>query len=229
MQYSYLPSPLAFLVDPDRARQAGEQLFDQIYERWSRLPAESRPRLLVYGESLGSTGAQAAFSGLGDIRARADGALFVGPPASNALWTELVSRRDRGTPQVLPTYDTGLTVRFASEPADLGRPEDAPWERPRVLFLQHASDPICWWSPDLLFKRPDWLEEPRGEDVHPSMRWYPLVTFWQLTADMAAANSTPVGHGHRYSDFVKHWATIAPPPGWTSADTDRAIDGINSR
>lgn len=226
LQYSYLPSPLAFLVDPDRAREAGEQLFDQVHERWAMLPVDSRPRLLVFGESLGSTGGQAAFSGLGDLRARSDGALFVGPPESNALWTELVARRDRGSRQVLPMYDAGLTARFASGVADVDRPEDAPWDGPRALFLQHPSDPICWWSTDLLLVRPDWLEEQRGVDVHPAMRWYPLVTFWQVTADMAVANSTPAGHGHRYGDFVEHWAAVAPPPGWTSADTAELADHL---
>ncbi|UOY02591.1 alpha/beta hydrolase [Blastococcus sp. PRF04-17] len=228
MQYSYLPSSLAFLTDPERAREAGRQLFDQVHERWAGLPEDTRPRLLVYGESLGSTGAQAAFSGLGDIRARTDGALFVGPPQSNTLWRELVERRDRGTPQVLPTYDSGLTVRFASDRSDVHRPDGRPWQAPRVLFLQHASDPICWWSPDLLFRRPDWLEEPRGADVSPSMSWYPVVTFAQVTADLAVGNSTPVGHGHRYGDFVRHWAAILPPPGWSDADTDRVaavLDG----
>ena len=33
-----------------------------------------------------------------------------------------------------------------------------------MLFLQHASDPIVWWSEDLLFNRPDWLREPPGRD-----------------------------------------------------------------
>lgn len=53
------------------------------------------------------------------------------------------------------------------------------------------------------------------------MRWYPVVTSLQVTADMAVANSTPTGHGHRYGDFVAHWAAIAGPPGWTDQDTDR--------
>ena len=38
------------------------------------------PRLVVYGESLGSQGSEAAFTTLADIRAQADGVLWVGPP-----------------------------------------------------------------------------------------------------------------------------------------------------
>jgi uncharacterized membrane protein len=53
-----------------------------------------------------------------------------------------------------------------------------------VLFLQHASDPIVWWSPYLLFSQPDWLVEPPGADRTVSMRWYPIITLWQVSADM---------------------------------------------
>lgn len=79
VQYSYLPSPLSLLVDPDRAEQAGERLSERVHDRWSRLPADDRPLLLVDGGSLGSTGGQAAISGPGDLRARTDGARSSAP------------------------------------------------------------------------------------------------------------------------------------------------------
>jgi uncharacterized membrane protein len=63
MQYSYLPSWISYLVDQERARDAGRELYDAVYERWSALPADDRPQLLVFGESLGSFGAETAFSG----------------------------------------------------------------------------------------------------------------------------------------------------------------------
>ena len=37
MEYSYLPSWLSYLVDQDRARDAGRELFDAVYARWSEL------------------------------------------------------------------------------------------------------------------------------------------------------------------------------------------------
>src|SRR5215207_10116350 len=52
MQYSYLPSWLSFLVDQVKARDAGRALFDAVYGAWSQLPEPSRPKLLVFGESL---------------------------------------------------------------------------------------------------------------------------------------------------------------------------------
>src|SRR3954447_9016024 len=80
MQYSYLPSWLSYLVDQDRARAAGRELFDAVYDRWSKLPLDRRPALIVVGESLGSFGGETAFSGEYDLRNRTAGAIFAGPP-----------------------------------------------------------------------------------------------------------------------------------------------------
>jgi uncharacterized membrane protein len=49
MQYSYLPSWLSYLVDQKKAREAGRELFDAVYDRWTRLPPAERPRLFVFG------------------------------------------------------------------------------------------------------------------------------------------------------------------------------------
>jgi uncharacterized membrane protein len=98
---------------------------------------------------------------------------------------------------VLPIYEQGDTVRFAAVPADLDRPPTV-WTTPRVVYLQHPSDPITRWEPRLMVRRPAWPAEPRGADVLPSMRWYPFVTFWQVSADMAVSNGVPPGHGHNF-------------------------------
>ncbi len=220
-QYSYLPSWLSFVVDRPRAEEAGRLLFDTVHARLVQAPPERRPRLLVYGESLGSQGSEAAFTSLADIRAQVDGVLWVGPPNSNRVWSALVQRRDPGTSQVEPVHASGLVVRFAGDVAALTRPP-TPWMAPRVLYLQHPSDPIVWWSPALLFRRPDWLVEPRGVDVSPAMSWYPFVTFWQVTADMVHSQSVPDGHGHNYANLVLGgWVAVAAPGGWTDADTVR--------
>ena len=96
MQYSYLPSWLSFLVDQARARDAGRALFDAVYGAWAQLPLDRRPQLYVFGESLGTFGGEAAFSGLADIQNRTDGVLWAGPPNFNALWRSLVADRAPG-------------------------------------------------------------------------------------------------------------------------------------
>ncbi|MGW4634566.1 alpha/beta hydrolase [Nocardia sp. NPDC004415] len=221
MQYSYLPSWLSFLVDQERAKQAGQALFEAVHAEWDTLPPDRRPKLVVFGESLGSFGGEAAFSGIQDMAARTDGVLFVGPTATNPVWRDATARRDPGSPQWLPIYRDGQTVRFAAGAADLARPA-RPWPAPRVVYLQHASDPITWWTPQLLFQEPDWLREPRGPDVLAGTRWIPVVTFLQVSADMAVSTDVPDGHGHTFHAAIADaWAAILEPPGWTAADTER--------
>jgi uncharacterized membrane protein len=227
MQYSYLPSWMSFLVDQVKARDAGRALFDAVYGVWAQLPPDARPKLYVFGESLGTFGGEAAFSGLADIQNRTDGVLWAGPPNFNALWRDIVADREDGSPEWLPVVDAGRTVRFADEAPDLTRPP-GPWGEPRLVYLQNASDPIVWWSPQLILNHPDWLRGERGRDVSPGMVWIPFVTFWQVTADMVFAVGVPDGHGHSYrADYVNGWASVAQPPGWTAADTERLRPIVN--
>jgi len=74
--------------------------------------------------------------------------------------------------------------------------------------------------------RPDWLDEPRGDDVVTAMHWIPLVTFWQVSADLPFATEVPTGHGHVYTrEYVDAWAHVLQPPGWAqhNAEVLRAI------
>jgi uncharacterized membrane protein len=234
MQYSYLPSWLSFLVDQERAREAGRLLYDAVYERWLSLPAAERPKLYVFGESLGSFGGETAFSGEFDLANRTEGGLFVGPPNFNPLYRSFVDDRDPGSREVEPVYRNGRTIRFTNRPRQQIGPEAAPWDRSRVLYMQHPSDPITWWSPDLVLNRPDWLEEERGYDVMDETRWVPFVTFWQVSADLALGFSTEPGHGHNYTgEHVDGWAAILEPEGWTEeqADALRELvrEGVMSR
>jgi uncharacterized membrane protein len=221
MQYSFLPSWLSFLVDKENARQAGQALFEAVDARLRELPEAQRPKIVVFGESLGSFGGEAPFLSPNNIIARTDGALFSGPTFNNTMWDDVTINRDDGSPMWLPIFDDGQNIRFAARPDNLGRP-DTTWGYPRIVYLQHASDPIAWWNPDLLFSEPDWLREPRGYDVSADMYWIPIVTFLQVSADMAVAIDVPDGHGHRYvRDVVNAWAAILQPPGWTAEKTDR--------
>jgi len=219
MQYSFLPSWLSFLVDKNNARQAGQALFEAVDRLVRHLPEAQRPKLVVFGESLGSFGGEAPFMTLDNVLARTDGALFSGPTFRNTIWTDLTATRDRGSPEWLPIYEDGRHARFVARPNDLDRPHTA-WPDPRVVYLQHASDPIAWWNPDLLFRKPDWLREKRGYDVLPETEWIPVVTFLQVSADMAVATGVPQGHGHVYvADVANGWAAVLQPPGWTPQKT----------
>ncbi|MDJ0393688.1 alpha/beta-hydrolase family protein [Rhodococcus sp. G-MC3] len=223
MQYSFLPSPIAFLADRDSPREAGRALFDRVYDAVQDLPEESRPKLVAFGESLGAYGGQDAFGGGPDMVARTDGALWVGNPNFTKQWSEITADRDAGSREILPVVSDGRYVRFAGRPVELEL--GTPWGETRVVYWQHASDPIIWWSPNLILHQPDWLREERGVDVDPRVRWFPFVTFWQTTFDMVFSTDVPQGYGHNYGeDAVDLWAEILRPDGWTAEDSARLRD-----
>jgi uncharacterized membrane protein len=219
IQYSYLPSWISYLVDKAKAQEAGRVLFDAVYGAWAKLPADHRPKLVVAGESLGSFGGEAAFTGENDLANRTNAALFAGPPNFNTLWTQFTGNRQAGSPEIQPIYQNGQIVRFANDAAKAIPPEGQPWNGTRVLYLQNPSDPIVWWSPHLIFSQPDWISEPPGKDVLGTMFWMPFITFWQVTADLPFATGVPAGHGHRYSGaYVYGWNAVLRPPGITTQD-----------
>ncbi|MER7934715.1 MULTISPECIES: alpha/beta-hydrolase family protein [unclassified Streptomyces] len=221
MQYSYLPSWVSALTE-DEAAATGRALFTAVHDKWRTLPADSRPRLVVYGESLGSFSMESAVDGsLARLTSKTGGALFVGPTYDNPLWKRITAQRQPGSPEWRPVVGDGAQVRFAQVPADYAIPP-APWGEPRAVYLQNGSDPVVWWSPSLALHEPDWLERPRARDVSPAMHWYPLLTFWQVACDLAGADSVPDGFGHRYGTMpTSAWAEITRPPDWTAADTAR--------
>ena len=219
MQYSYLPSWISYLVDQSKAQEAGRDLFDAVYGAWSQLPQGQRPKLFVAGESLGTFGAEAAFSGEYDLHNRTSGALFAGPPNFNTLFRQFLDNRDPGSPEVQPVYKEGQIVRFSNDPGTAIPAAGQPWDGSRVLYMMHPSDPIVWWSSHLIFSTPDWISEPPGRDVLNAMVWVPFLTFWQITGDLPFATGVPSGHGHTYStEYVDGWNTVLQPPGITSED-----------
>jgi uncharacterized membrane protein len=217
MQYSYLPSWISFLADRSAATEAATALIGAVRDRLADLPAAKRPTLVLYGESLGAHAIEGAFGELEDLVSSVDAAVLAGPPHTSPIWREVTEARDPDSPAWRPVYDGGGEVRFGQAGADLsaGGP-------PRVVYLQNASDPIVWWSPELLYREPEWLEGTRGPDVSAAMRWFPVVTFWQVTVDLVTSTDAPPGHGHSYHGSVADaWAAVVAPEGWTAADTAR--------
>ena len=225
IQYSYLPSWIAFLVDPHAAAPAGSALFNAIYDEVVAMPAADRPMLLVFGESLGSYGAEAAFGGfdaatsIANMVARTDGVLFTGPTDSNMIWSKITAERAEASPVWRPVIDDGASLRVFNNKDELVE-LDADWTAPRIVYVHHPSDPVGSWNWETLWSRPDWTRDPIGYDVPQSVRWYPFITWTQEVFDLMAGFSAEPDYGHDYSvDFVGAWANIARPDGWTSEDT----------
>ena len=234
MQYSYLPSWVSFLVDRSEASSTGEQLITAVVDRVNDMNPADRPKLFVFGESLGSFGTESAFTSPRNLLSNVDGALLVGPTFVNPLHGRLTRDRDPGSPVWRPVVNGGQSVRFAVAPSDLTDvalyPEGKDWTEPRVVYLQNSSDPITYFDPALLVSKPAWLEGDRGPDVSDDMIWMPVVTFWQVAADMAFSMGVPAGHGHRYgANVVDGWVQIFAPSEWSDADTAALRDLVDRR
>lgn len=219
-QYSLLPSFLSFLTDRSTAVAESRAVITAVRLRLEQIPVGQRPRLVVFGESLGAYGSSGAFDDLPELLEHTDGGLFVGPPNGTALWRRYTSARRPGTPEYLPVYREGWHLRWAHHPTDLTSPATA-FEAPRIAYLQNPSDPVVWWTPSLLWSRPDWLAEARGPGVL-DWPWLPLFTFAGLSGDMIDSQSVPAGHGHVYGTApAAVWADVLRRPGWTAQDTAR--------
>ena len=226
MQYSYLPSFFSLVIDSSEVAEAGAALFDAVHERWSALPEQDRPRLIVFGASLGAAGAETPFVGpdaatsVANFASRADGALIVGSLGWNPILRQLTEGREPGSPAWQPIVAQGTTVRFL--PGGVRPDRDAEWSPPRVLYLQHPSDPVAYLSLDAFWSPLDWMDDPRGPGVPPDTGWFPIVSVVQATADLSFAASLPSGFGHEYRvDYVDAFARVAPPGAWTDEDTGR--------
>lgn len=220
-QYSYLSSPLALLAEGAYGAEMARALFLEVYEHWTALPADQRPELYLQGVSLGSLNSSLSFD-LQDILADPfQGALWSGPPFRSEAWQRAVRDRDPASPPWLPRHRDGRVVRFMNQQGGL-EAFPGPWGPLRIAYLQYASDPITFFSVDSFFQRPEWLEDPRGPDVLPEFRWYPVVTMLQLAADMMVGDAPP-GFGHTFAveHYLDAWLALAEPAGWDEANVSR--------
>jgi uncharacterized membrane protein len=132
--------------------------------------------------------------------------------------------RNPGSPVWLPTFRDGSLLRFTALESSLASGKR--WGPMRYVYIQHASDPMCFFSPDLLYRRPEWLAGPRGPDVSAGLRWFPIVTFLQVAFDLPMATSIPIGYGHNYapSSYIDAWIAVTEPPQWSETLTVRLKD-----
>ena len=184
--YGLLPSFLS-LNRVDVARHTQGALLEAIAAECDRRSA--RPRLLLYGESLGAKVQQAALTaGVADLdRLGIDATLWVGTPGG-------------------VDYDD-VHRAFDSVAVTLERPEQMEQvlrERPtpRVWFLEHDGDPVVRFRPDLAHTRPTWLSPAQGRGVPPDMQWRMGVTWAQVLVDTLYATDVSSGdfrsRGHDY-------------------------------
>lgn len=221
VQYSYLSSPLSLLFQPEYGAEASRALFIAVYNSWRNLPRERRPRLYLYGLSLGAMNSEVSSELFEMLDDPINGALWSGPPFPSRDWKAMTRRRNPGTPEWLPVFRDGSFARFMNQNGEAPG-NGTRWGPMRVVYLQYASDPVTFFDTLSFYRQPDWMYAPRGPDVSPELRWYPVVTMLQLALDMAFGTTTPMGHGHVYAPehYLDAWLEITDVTGW---DTDKIV------
>lgn len=229
VQYSYLPSWLSLLSVPEYGRETARATFAAIHGYWSELPPATRPRLYLFGLSLGAMNSDLSADFFDLIGAPYQGALWAGPPFSSRSWRQVTDERRAGSPEWLPQFRDGSVVRFMNQ--HQMPHERNPWGPLRIVYLQYASDPITFFSPSILWRQPDWMRGPRGPDVIAEFRWLPLVTFLQTGFDVMTATATPRGFGHVYAgqDYLQGWIALLSPEGWDDEGLLRLRQAMTDR
>ncbi len=229
VQYSYLPSWLSLLLEPEYGVETARETFHRVYEHWRELPPEDRPRLYLHGLSLGSFNSELSADVWDILPEPYDGAFWAGPTFTNPLWQQFTARRTPDSPAWRPVVQDGSLVRFATQQ---GIPDhgDAPWGPLRILYLQYPSDAITFFEPETLWRRPAWLS-PRAPDVSPAFRWLPVVTFLQLFTDLTGSFRTPIGVGHAYAGehYLDSWLALTEPEGWDEPTLERVRTWFRAR
>jgi len=230
VQYSYLSSWLSLLVEPAYGAEAAQALFDAVYGYWKTLPETARPRLYLYGLSLGALNSSRSVDIYDVVGDPFHGALWSGPPFSSQRWRAATDGRDPGSPAWLPRFRDGSVIRFANQHGGASVSQ-VPWGPIRIVFLQYASDPVVFFDRASPYREPAWMARPRGPDVSPSLTWFPIVSLLQLGLDMALATTTPLGYGHVYAPehHISPWIEITQPPAWASEELGRLERYLRAR
>src|SRR4051812_38676983 len=191
LQYSRRPSPLS-LGMIRAAREQNRLLWLRVLERVRARPG-TRPRVVLFGESLGAHTSQDVFLHWGTLGLDAMGverALWLGTPYGSGWMRQVTGggRLDVDSEQVAVVNDL---AQLAAITARRGTP-------PRFVLLSHDNDGVTRFGLDLLWCAPDWLgaRRPRPEPavdggsprgIPPAMRWRPVTTFFQSLVDMKNA------------------------------------------
>ena len=198
VQYGRFPSFLC-VQKVGLGRSQFRLLLWGVRQRLRERAPEDRPKVLVFGESLGAwTSSDVVMSqGIGGFdHYGVDRGLWLGLPAL-AKWSR--NGMATGSNELVPEGTVGVFDRHEQ----LAALSDEQRDRLRAVILSHDNDPIACLRPELMIREPDWLKaETKGRNVPDDMSWVPVNTFWQVMIDAANAMVTVPGEfgsfGHDY-------------------------------
>ena len=145
VQYSYLPSWLSLLVEPDYGADTARAVFRVVYDYWRTLPKERRPRLYLFGLSLGARNSDLSADLFDVIADPYQGALWAGPPLDSVTWRKVTAMRTAGSPVWLPRFRDESLFRFTTQRNALNEAKTS-WGPMRMVYLQYPSDPIVFFE-----------------------------------------------------------------------------------
>lgn len=226
VQYSATPSWIGFVVDQQTSMEQGASQVQTIVDAWRRQPADSRPELILFGQSLGAFGSQAAWpvdATPADVVSDISKVIWIGPPAQSRLWERWQALRTAG-PAWQPVIGDGMLAKVYVTPGEIAAADAA--TGPRITYAAHANDPVVYWSPSLFLDEPAWSRAPLGPGVDPHFRWFPGITYLSLGFDLISGGEPPeVGHNYSANIGPAVAVTVAPPD-WTSQDTARMQEAL---
>lgn len=229
VQYSYLSSMLALVAHPDDGVVQARALFNAIYDHWTTLPKDQRPKFYVHGLSQGAFNSQATLPLLDMLGDPIQGAFWAGSPFFSRYWAEVRDQRNPGSPAWRPNYGNGSLIRVMNQYGGL-EGDYLPWGPVRAVFLNYGSDPIVNFTFDSAIRAPAWLAEPRAPDVSDKLSWFPLVTMLQLVLDsMFALDIERYGHYYVAPDYIDGWAAVLEPEGWTQGRAEELKEIFSRR
>lgn len=219
IQYERLPSLLSLQRAGDGGRHL-RLLLEGIRDALADRAPGDRPRVVVYGESLGAWAGQNAFlhkgtAGMDELGV--DRALWVGTPFYSG-WM-----REAAAP------DGALVNGLAIEVDGIEQLEALTDDRRaalRTVLLSHDNDPVRHICVDLLVREPTWLATDQRRPTVPTQQHFmPMITGFQTIVDTVnATNPVPgvfraTGHDYRL-DLPAVTATVyrLPQPGTEVAD-----------
>lgn len=209
IQYSKRPSPMSLDRVPE-GRHQYRMLLNGIRRDLKDRPADQRPKIILFGESLGAWTSQDAFIHEGTDGFEALGverALWIGTPDGSKWKDEVLygNKLNTNTEQIGVFNDFGEFLVLSDETR----------QRLKYVMITHYNDPVAHFGTSLLVQAPEWLASDRSKrptSVPKTTRWRTPTTFVHTLIDMKNALKPIPGQfvatGHDYRGDLANFVNI---------------------
>lgn len=195
-QYALVPSALA-LPKTSEGISLTRMVISSIREEIESMPPHKRPRLVLFGESLGANIALDSAKNIPEMdRLDIESGLYLGVPFRTAFWK-------RWRPDHTSVDPDGRVVLVADAVAAVPDPANVTISGSHVMVI-HDDDPVNKYNFTMIFQQPWWLGPPmtRPPLVPRETRFRPITSFVLATVDIKNGMQSKPGEfirrGHDY-------------------------------